>query len=243
MELLRVKDLSVGYNGVPVLSGVNFAVNAGDYIGVIGPNGGGKTTLIKALLGILRPIDGTVEFVDKSLRIGYLPQSKTLDKGFPVSVLDVVLSGLMGVKGVWGRYRAADRKRARMLMAQCGVEHLTDRRVGELSGGQLQRVLLCRALMSGPGLLILDEPTTYIDNKFEGELYALLHELNQSIAIIMVSHDLGTICSHVKSIACVNRVFHYHDSNIITAEHLKLYDCPIQLVGHGQVPHTVLDRH
>lgn len=242
-ELLRITDLSVGYGAQAVLSGVNLTVCRGDYIGVIGPNGGGKTTFVKALLGLLSPMSGSITHLVTGLRIGYLPQTKTLDKDFPISVRDVVLAGLMVEKGFFGRYSRADRQRAAVVSEQCGVGGLSDRRIGELSGGQLQRVLLARALMAEPELLILDEPTTFIDNKFEGELYALLHELNARVAIIMVSHDLGTICSHVKSIACINRSFHYHPSNIITSHHLELYDCPIQLVGHGAVPHTVLDNH
>lgn len=243
MELLQITDMSAGYDSKTVLSGVNLTVNSQDFIGVIGPNGGGKTTFIKALLGIIKPISGTIDFIDKSLIIGYLPQSKTIDKSFPISVIDTILSGLMHQKGIMGRYTKADRAKAADLMRTCGVEHLSANHIGALSGGQLQRVLLCRALMSDPSLLVLDEPTTYIDNQFEKELYALLKRLNERIAIIMVSHDLGTICSHVKSIACVNGSFHYHPSNVITKHHLELYDCPIQLVNHGNVPHTILHKH
>lgn len=243
MELLRITNMSAGYDSKTVLSGVNLTVNSRDFIGVIGPNGGGKTTFIKALLGIIKPISGHIDFLDKGLSIGYLPQSKTIDKSFPISVMDTILSGLMHQKSFFGRYTNKDRDKAAQLMSMCGVEHLSLKHIGALSGGQLQRVLLCRALMSDPELLVLDEPTTYIDNQFEKELYALLKRLNEHIAIIMVSHDLGTICSHVKSIACVNGSFHYHPSNVITKHHLELYDCPIQLVNHGNVPHTILHNH
>jgi zinc transport system ATP-binding protein len=115
--------------------------------------------------------------------------------------------------------------------------------IGQLSGGQQQKVLLCRAIIANPELLILDEPNTYVDNKFEGELYEMLKELNERMAIVMVSHDIGTITSYVKSIACVNRSLHHHHSNRITETQLAAYDCPIQLITHGRVPHTVLEKH
>ena len=115
--------------------------------------------------------------------------------------------------------------------------------IGDLSGGQMQRVFLCRAIISSPRLLILDEPTTYVDSNFEKEFYPILEELNKTIAIVMVSHDLGTICSYVKTIACVNRELHYHHSNLITPEQLQSYHCPLELLTHGPVPHRVLKKH
>ncbi|MDP4290655.1 MAG: ATP-binding cassette domain-containing protein, partial [Bacteroidota bacterium] len=135
------------------------------------------------------------------------------------------------------------KKKADELLEQTGIAHLRKRPIGELSGGQLQRVFLCRALIASPRLLILDEPSSYVDNKFEKELYGILHDLNQNMAIIMVSHDVGTITSYVKTIACVNRQLHYHHSNIITEEQLADYNCPIQIISHGDVPHTVLEHH
>jgi zinc transport system ATP-binding protein len=124
-----------------------------------------------------------------------------------------------------------------------GITHLSGRNVGDLSGGQMQRVLLARAIVSDPGILILDEPNTFVDNSFEHDLYELLRILNQKMAILMVSHDVGTITSYVKTIACVNRNLHYHKSNIITQSQLEAYNCPIQLITHGNVPHTVLGDH
>ena len=118
-----------------------------------------------------------------------------------------------------------------------------NRPIGELSGGQMQRVFLCRAIISSPKILILDEPSTYVDANFENEFYSVLGELNKTMSIVMVSHDLGTICSYVKTIACVNGGLHYHESNLITPEQLKLYNCPIELISHGTVPHRVLLKH
>lgn len=243
MELIRIKDLAIGYEGEPpVVSHINLTINEQDYIGVIGPNGGGKTTFIRTLTRALPPLAGSIEY-EKGLRMGYLPQVKSIDKSFPLSVTDVVLSGLTAEKGIFGRYSKADRERAVALLNEIGVGRLAKRTIGGLSGGELQRVLLCRALISEPQLLILDEPTTFVDNKFEKELYELLAELNKRMAIIMVSHDLGTISRYVKSIVCINRCFHYHPSNVITPEQLRDYDCPIQLISHGTVPHTVLSQH
>ena len=246
MSLISLKDVSVGYDDrQKVLDHVNLDILPNDFIGVIGPNGGGKTTLVKTILKAL-PYSGEVQYSpvigsDGYRAIGYLPQVSDIDKSFPISVCEVVLSGLQARKRLFGRYSAADKAKALQLLDLCGIESIARRPIGELSGGQLQRTLLCRALISDPKVLILDEPANFVDNKFEKELYAILRQLNDRMAIIMVSHDLGTITSHVKSIVCVNRHVHRHNSNVITPEQLHNYDCPIQSVSHGTVPHTVLE--
>ena len=248
MSLISLKDVSVGYDDrQKVLDHVNLDILPNDFIGVIGPNGGGKTTLVKTILKAL-PYSGEVQYSpvigsDGYRAIGYLPQVSDIDKSFPISVCEVVLSGLQARKRLFGRYSAADKAKALQLLDLCGIESIARRPIGELSGGQLQRTLLCRALISDPKVLILDEPANFVDNKFEKELYAILRQLNDRMAIIMVSHDLGTITSHVKSIVCVNRHVHRHNSNVITPEQLHNYDCPIQIVSNGTVPHTVLEEH
>lgn len=248
MSLISLKDVSVSYDDrQKVLDHVNLDILPNDFIGVIGPNGGGKTTLVKTILKAL-PYSGEVQYSpvigsDGYRAIGYLPQVSDIDKSFPISVCEVVLSGLQARKRLFGRYSAADKAKALQLLDLCGIESIARRPIGELSGGQLQRTLLCRALISDPKVLILDEPANFVDNKFEKELYAILRQLNDRMAIIMVSHDLGTITSHVKSIVCVNRHVHRHNSNVITPEQLHNYDCPIQIVSHGTVPHTVLEEH
>ena len=248
MSLISLKDVSVGYDDrQKVLDHVNLDILPNDFIGVIGPNGGGKTTLVKTILKAL-PYSGEVQYSpvigsDGYRAIGYLPQVSDIDKSFPISVCEVVLSGLQARKRLFGRYSAADKAKALQLLDLCGIESIARRPIGELSGGQLQRTLLCRALISDPKVLILDEPANFVDNKFEKELYAILRQLNDRMAIIMVSHDLGTITSHVKSIVCVNRHVYRHNSNVITPEQLHNYDCPIQIVSHGTVPHTVLEEH
>ena len=245
--LVSLKNVTVKYDSTVALEGVSLDIYPTDFLGVIGPNGGGKTTLVKAILGTL-PYDGEVTYSPTLFKhnhplIGYLPQLSEFDRSFPISVIEVVMSGLQAEKGVLKRYTAADRKRAMELLKIAGIEGIAERQISEVSGGQMQRALLCRAVILEPKLLILDEPTNFVDNQFENELYTLLHRLNERMAIVMVSHDLGTITSVVKSIVCVNRTVHRHDSNIITAEQLENYHCPIQIISHGNIPHTVLEHH
>ncbi|MEZ4999651.1 MAG: ATP-binding cassette domain-containing protein [Bacteroidales bacterium] len=213
---------------------------------MIGPNGGGKTTLLKVILGILKPASGRIVFNGELLthqRIGYLPQMSEGDVSFPVSVRDIVLSGLMQVKGSAARMKRDDIRRADAILKDLGIYDMRGRCLSELSGGELQRVYLGRALVGSPALLLLDEPGNFVDSSFEQDFYDKLKELNERIAIMMVSHDVGTISAYVKSFACVNRHLHYHDSGKITNEQLKGYGCPIQLIAHGDIPHTVLERH
>ena len=153
------------------------------------------------------------------------------------------MSGLQAERGVLRGYGKEERERVDSVLSRAHLIELKKRSIGELSGGQLQRVMLCRAIISKPKLLVLDEPANFVDNRFENELYSLLQDLSKEMAIIMVSHDLGTISSVVRSIVCVNRHVHRHDSNIITEEQLRNYDCPIQLISHGNIPHTILGEH
>ena len=245
--LISLKNVTVKYDTTTALEGVSLDIYPTDFLGIIGPNGGGKTTLVKAILGAL-PYSGEISysptlFEHGNRLIGYMPQQSDFDRSFPISVIEVVMSGLQAEKGLFSRYTAEDRKRAMGLLEMAGIQDIADRQISEISGGQMQRALLCRAVILEPKLLILDEPTNFVDNKFENELYTLLHRLNERMAIVMVSHDLGTITSVVKSIVCVNRSVHRHDSNIITAEQLENYHCPIQIISHGHIPHTVLEHH
>jgi zinc transport system ATP-binding protein len=241
--LITIDNLSTGYQTAKVLDGVNLEICMNDFIGVIGPNGGGKTTLIKTILGLLPYWEGKINYHINQSKIGYLPQISFIDKDFPITVFDVVLSGLAGKKGLWKRFTKDDYRFANELLEQAGILHIKQKAIGQLSGGQMQRTLLCRALMNHPELLILDEPSTFVDNQFENELFEWLKKLNETIAILMVSHDLGTISSHVKTIACVNRQLHYHRSNKISEEQLAHYNCPIQIISHGHIPHQVLATH
>jgi zinc transport system ATP-binding protein len=149
----------------------------------------------------------------------------------------------MSRKRLTGRYSLEENDRANNLMTEMGIYNIRSKAIGELSGGQIQRALLCRALVNNPKLLVLDEPNTYVDNRFERELYEKLKMLNEKLAILLVSHDLGTISTYVKSYACVNGSLHYHAGNKVTPELLISYECPIQIISHGEIPHTVLYNH
>jgi zinc transport system ATP-binding protein len=244
--LFEMHSLSASYGADLVLQDVDFRVNENDFIGVIGPNGGGKTTLLKVILGLLKPASGTLTFNNALLNgnsIGYLPQISTGDANYPVTVTDIILSGLMIGKGIISRMSSSDRIKAATVINELGLEQFAKATLNELSGGQMQRVFLGRAIIGEPKLLLLDEPGNFVDSNFEKDFYEKLKDLNKRMAILMVSHDIGTISSHIKSFACVNRNLHYHPSSEITNDELLAYGCPIQLVTHGVVPHTVLKYH
>lgn len=246
-SIITLRNVGVNYEQSIALEDVNLDIFEDDFIGIIGPNGGGKTSLVKAIMGVV-PHSGEIEFAPavrrkNHLKIGYMPQVSQFDTRFPISIEEVVLSGLQSEKGFFGRYTHADRQRATELLKQMGIDQIASRPIGEVSGGQLQRALLCRAIIAEPKLLILDEPTNFVDNNFEREFYALVKQLHERMAVMIVSHDVGTITSLVNAIICVNRHVHRHDSNILTEEQLLNYDCPIQVVSHGHIPHTVLEHH
>ena len=241
--LIQILDLEAGYQGNTVLNKVSLTIMEGDFIGIIGPNGGGKTTLLKAVMGLLKPSRGSIEYSLERSEIGYLPQGTQLDYSFPISVREVVASGLDHKLLTGPKLKKAEKDGVDYALQKAGLESLQKRSIGELSGGEMQRTLLARAIVSKPRLLVLDEPDTYVDNRFEMELYQLLKELNQSMTILLVSHDIGTISPYIKSIACVNRDLHYHASNEINEEQLKVYNCPIEIITHGPVPHRVMKTH
>lgn len=264
--LIEIKNLSAGYDSRTVLHNVNLTVYDRDFLGIIGPNGGGKTTLIKCILGLLKPTAGEILYSDKRfvasdkqrgtaqrpalttnrsvLKMGYLPQYNSIDRKFPITVEEVILSGLSSQKSLISRFTATHREKARQVIARMGLEGLEKRAIGALSGGQLQRALLGRAIISDPALVVLDEPSTYIDKRFEARLYELLAEINHDCAIILVSHDIGTVLQQVKSIACVNETLDYHPDTGISEEWLERnFNCPIELLGHGALPHRILAEH
>ncbi len=247
--LLKLNNISAGYNGKAVLSNVNLTVNSGDFIGIIGPNGGGKTTLLKVILEMLKPMQGEIIKSEKLNKgdgksIGYMAQYNDFDRRFPITIKNIVLSGFITRNRVFQRYTSEEKARAELLMKEMGIYEFQNKSASELSGGQTQRALLCRALAPNPELLILDEPNTYVDNQFEHELYERLVTLNnEGKAIMLVTHDVGTVSYYIKSIACVNESLHFHPSNIITEAQLASYNCPLQIITHGDIPHTVLKKH
>ena len=248
-KILNISNLTVGYEeGSPILENVNLDVYENDFLGIIGPNGGGKTTLLRAILGLLPLASGNISFINsdnKRPNIGYLPQINQIDKKFPISVFDVILSGISMSGKFHFRYTKSQKDKVKEIALKMGVEEYLHKPIGDLSGGQLQRTLLGRAIVDNPDLLILDEPNSYVDKRFETNFYNILKEINQTTAIILVSHDVGTVISSVKNIACVNRGIHYHSGANITNDWLEEHfmPCPIEIVGHGQFPHRILEEH
>ena len=246
--VIEIRDLWFAYNGLPVLEDTHLTISQGDFLAVIGPNGGGKTTLLKLMLGLLKPDRGTVRVFgqtprDAFRRLGYLPQHAEINQGFPITVVDVVLMGLIRQGRGWPRYSAADRKAARRALERMEMWEYRNRRMGELSGGQRQRVLVARTLVSEPELLLLDEPMAGVDTEGQTDFYDLLGELNRTVTIVMVSHDLMVLSRHVQSVACVNRQVYFHDAPEITDEMFKMaFHCNVELVAHG-LPHRVLGTH
>lgn len=248
-KLVTLEGISAAYGEQIVLRDVDLTIYERDFLGIIGPNGGGKTTLVKIILGLLPPSSGKIIFSRECSRdghpiMGYLPQYNVIDKKFPISVEEVILSGLNSRKAITGRFTRQHKEKAQETISRMGLEGLEKRPIGELSGGQLQRALLGRAIVSDPQIVILDEPSTYIDKHFEAKLYELLGEINKERAIVLVSHDIGTVLQNVKSIACVNETLDYHPDSGVTSEWLeKNFHCPIEVVGHGRFPHRVLKEH
>ena len=253
-NIIEIQNLNFSYNSQPVLRDVDLSVSHGDFVAMIGPNGGGKTTLLKLMLGLLKADSGAVRIFNKppqavSHRIGYVPQDVHINKNFPISALDVVLMGKLKPGRGWSRYSQQDRLAALNALDQVDMKKFRDHRIGELSGGQKQRVFVARALVTDPELLFLDEPTASIDTKGQNEFYALLKELNKTITIIVVSHDLMVISGSIKSVICVNQSLHYHGHAELTSEMIEMmYDCtvdetcPVELIAHG-LPHRVLHKH
>ena len=225
-KLIEIEHLSAGYEGKEVLHDINLTVYKDDYLGIIGPNGGGKTTLMRLILGLKKPTDGSIRcYKDgeevREISMGYLPQYNHLDKQFPISVYEVVLSGLSKTKSLFSRYTQAQHQQVLDCLEQMQLTELKDRHIAALSGGQLQRVLLARAIVSKPDVVILDEPNTYIDRRFQKQMYEMLEQINRECAIIIVSHDVAEVLNNVKHIACVNHHLHYHDTADMPREKLE----------------------
>lgn len=239
-KLLEIRNLDAAYGGKKILKDVSLDVYEQDFLGIIGPNGGGKTTLLKLILGLMKPVSGKITYCREGLlkKIGYLPQINLLDRGFPIIVSEVIESGLIS------KEKHFRKEKLEKVITQMGLEEVASKPIGELSGGQLQRVLLGRAIVDEPELLILDEPNSYVDKRFESRFYEILKEINHQTAIILVSHDVGTVISLVKNIACVDETLHYHAGSDVDQHWLdEHYACPFELIAHGEVPHRILKNH
>ena len=224
--VISIHNVTAGYERKPILYDVSLNVYANDFLGIVGPNGGGKTTLIRVILGQLKQMKGTVSFyregerVDK-LNVGYLPQNNMIDKKFPISVYEVIRSGLSKRKLIDSKITHKERVLIDEVINRVELNGYEKKAIGELSGGQLQRVLLGRAIVSQPEIVILDEPNTFVDKRFEKELYDIIAEINKNCTIIMVSHQLDYIIKHAKNIAGVNGRLFYHPNSEANADWVK----------------------
>ncbi len=241
---VELEEVDFSYGEIRVLEGINLTVEAGDFLGIIGPNGSGKTTLLRIMLGLLEPDHGRVRLFGHPPssfrqwgRLGYVPQKATLDPALPATVQEVVATGLVPALGLWGRVRAAERRRIQEVLAHVGMDAHAGARIGALSTGQQQRVLIARALVSNPEMLILDEPTGGVDPEAQTSLYALLHHLNRErdVTLILVSHDIGVVAKEVTKLACLNRrlIFHGRPADFLSDAALTaLYGPSVRVVSH-----------
>jgi len=245
-EIVTVKNLSISFNGIPAIEDINLSIMKNDFLAVIGPNGGGKTTLIKAILGLLKPDKGEITVFGKSPDegrkfIGYVPQKTVFDPNFPISVYEVVLMGRY--KKIFRNYSPKDKEAVLKALETVKMLEYKDRQIGKLSGGQMQRVLIARAMAREPELLLLDEPVSSIDPGMQESFYELLLELKKKMAVVLVTHDISAVSAYIEDVACINRTLFYHGSRESGLDKLEeVYHCPIELIAHG-APHRVLKKH
>jgi len=246
--VIELRNVWVNYDDQPALEDIHLTVYQSDFIGLIGPNGGGKTTLLKSIIGLIKPERGKIRVMGKSVdagrcHIGYVPQTVVFDHRFPIRVWEVVQMGLLGCRKPLQPISKADRETIHVALEQVEMDGLANRAIGDLSVGQRQRVYIARALAVSPQILLLDEPTASVDPQVAGSIYELLRRLNNTVTIVMVSHDMNAVSSYVKSIGCINRRLHYHGDKEVTEDMLTaIYECPVDLIAHG-LPHRVLSPH
>lgn len=250
---IDVKNLTVSYGSTPVLTDVNLSVKTGAFLGIMGPNGGGKSTFLKALLGLIPYQHGTISLLGKPIeqgrrKIGYVPQFAPVDRKFPITTLEVVKSGLLeGALHPFFRFSKKDEQIALEKMEATGIAHLAKRQITALSGGEFQRMLIARALVCNPKILFLDEPTASVDPASREQIFSILATLNnhstEPITILLVTHDMAAIATQIKELACLNRNLVYHGQPKLTQEIVdQLYGCPVDLIAHG-VAHRILTQH
>ncbi|MBW1992143.1 MAG: metal ABC transporter ATP-binding protein [Deltaproteobacteria bacterium] len=250
---VHIRDLWVTFNHVPILEDINLDIRPGSYVGILGPNGAGKSTLLKVILGLIPPSRGEVQVFGQSPRklrqagslIGYLPQRPLNNPRFPVSALDVVLMGRFGRLGLGRRPGRRDKEIALMNLEKLGIRHLAHRLIGELSGGEQQRVFIARALALEPRLLVLDEPTIFLDACAQDDLYEMIHHLKEELelTVLVVSHNIGAVAAHVDDVVCLNRRIHVHEPPPIGRLALEsTFGCSVEYLFHGEIPHRVVRR-
>lgn len=238
--IIQLQQVDFSYQPtIPVLEQINLSIESGEFLGIIGPNGGGKTTLLKLILGLIQPTGGRITVLGNPPRksrskIGYVPQFKTFNLDFPISVLDIVLMGRLGQSASAVGFNKNDRQIAREILATLDIEPLEKKPIGTLSGGQIQRVMLARALTGKPDILLLDEPTANVDIHAEKNIFDFLKTLSQKgITILVVSHDIGFISPYIKRVACINKTLICHETQKLNAEFMQeLYGFPIRAIKH-----------
>lgn len=237
-NVIELVDVSFSYEDLVVLDAVSLTVSRNEFLGVVGPNAGGKSTLLKIILGLLEPAHGRVSVLGHSpkqvrKRLGYVAQHPTFPRDYPISVMDTVLMGRLGVAKPFAGYAGVDVEAATIAMAETEIEHLARRRLSTLSGGQLQRVMVARTLVGEPEILLLDEPTANIDTRIESEIFDLLQRLNRRMTIVVVSHDIGFISGYVERVACLNRTLVCHETAAIDGQTVQeLYGSDVHMVAH-----------
>jgi zinc transport system ATP-binding protein len=243
---VELEDVSFTYHEQPILEDINFTIDEKDFVAIIGPNGGGKSTLLKLILGLLTPDKGEIKIFGRKPEkarglVGYLPQHSHFDPDFPIDVFGTVLMGRY--HGLFKNYSKKDEKVVLKSLKDVDMEEYKDRQISRLSVGQMQRVLIARALAREPKLLLMDEPMASIDPEMQNSFYQLISRLKNNMAIVLVSHDVGTVSMHVDKIACLNRKLYYHGPAEEAADGLeKIYHCSIELISHG-IPHRMLKKH
>jgi zinc transport system ATP-binding protein len=237
--IINLDDVSFSYSNIPVVRNVNLAVCEGEFLGVIGPNAGGKSTLLKLILGLLQPDAGEITVFGKRpekgrSRIGYVPQHPAFSRDFPINVRDAVLLGRLGETRWYGGYTQEDKDIALNALKAVEIDNIRNQTIDSLSGGQLQRALIARALASRPDILILDEPTANIDIRAEEDIFGLLKQYNDHMTIIVVSHDIGFISGYVDRVACLNQTLLCHTTSEISGKTIEeLYGAPVRMIQHA----------
>ncbi len=246
---IEVEKVSFYFRNEAAVRDVSFSIEQGDFLGIIGPNGGGKTTLLRLILGVLRPNTGTIRLLgglpERTRRsAGYVPQETSSNKEFPILVRDAVRMGLAARRGLGRRLTNGDKQAADSMIEEVGLGRLRNLTIGELSGGQRQKVLLARALVSQPAILFLDEPTASIDTTGTDEIYQHLARLNSGgTTVVLVTHNVSVVSKYIKSVACINKELFFHADGKIDEEMItKTFGCPVDFVAHG-VPHRVFHEH
>lgn len=246
---IKTDHLTVYFGRTPAISDVCLTIEEGEFLAIMGPNGGGKSTLLKAILGLIPITNGNISIYDRQLDenrtvIGYVPQFATMDRHFPISVMEVVLTGRIR-RGLspFLKFTKNDKDIAYEQLEKVGIENLANRQISELSGGEFQRLIIARALALNPKILLLDEPTASVDAASRERIYSLLEQLNKEMTIVLVTHDLFAVSSKIKKLACLNEQLVYHGEPELTEEIVNnMYGCPVDLIAHG-APHRVLNVH